>query len=62
MDLKMKNRGLYSGCLLANDILGGGYQGRINLNLREDKGYTYGAGSSLGVMTSTVAQLFERLC
>lgn len=28
-----------------NNILGGQFQSRINLNLREDKGYTYGAGS-----------------
>ncbi|MBG40302.1 MAG: peptidase M16 [Flavobacteriales bacterium] len=29
-----------------NSILGGGFSGRLNLNLREDKGYTYGARSS----------------
>lgn len=28
-----------------NTILGGGFSGRLNLNLREDKAYTYGAGS-----------------
>ncbi len=28
-----------------NAILGGQFSSRINLNLREDKGYTYGAGS-----------------
>jgi zinc protease len=28
-----------------NNILGGQFQSRINLNLREEKGYTYGAGS-----------------
>jgi zinc protease len=28
-----------------NYALGGGFTSRINLNLREDKGYTYGAGS-----------------
>lgn len=28
-----------------NAILGGGSTGRLNMNLREDKGYTYGAGS-----------------
>ena len=32
--------------LLIN-ILGGGFSGRLNLNLREDKGYTYGAYSSI---------------
>ena len=30
-----------------NTILGGSFTSRINKNLREDKGYTYGAGSSL---------------
>ncbi len=30
---------------LANFNLGGNFNSRINLNLREDKGYTYGAGS-----------------
>ena len=30
---------------IMNYILGGAFNGRINLNLREDKGYTYGAGS-----------------
>jgi len=28
-----------------NFVLGGAFNSRINLNLREDKGYTYGAGS-----------------
>lgn len=32
---------------VANHILGGGSSGRLFLNLREDKGYTYGAYSSL---------------
>jgi zinc protease len=30
-----------------NSVLGGGFSGRLNLNLREDKGYTYGAFSSI---------------
>jgi zinc protease len=30
---------------LMNEILGGQFSSRINLNLREDKGYTYGASS-----------------
>ncbi|MFC2151311.1 M16 family metallopeptidase [Bacteroidota bacterium] len=33
--------------ILANDILGGGSVANLYLNLREDKGYTYGAYSSL---------------
>jgi zinc protease len=28
---------------LAGQVLGGGFAGRINMNLREDKGYSYGA-------------------
>lgn len=30
-----------------NQILGGGFSARLNMNLREDKGYTYGSRSSL---------------
>ncbi len=29
-----------------SNVLGGGFTSRLNQNLREDKGYTYGAGSS----------------
>ncbi|MCF4100443.1 insulinase family protein [Gillisia sp. M10.2A] len=36
----------YFPVLVANQILGGGGEGRLFLNLREDKGYTYGAYSS----------------
>jgi len=35
----------YFPILLMNSVLGGGITGRISMNLREDKGYTYGAGS-----------------
>ncbi len=31
-----------------NNILGGEFTSRINMNLREDKGWSYGAGSSIG--------------
>ena len=37
----------YFAALMANNILGGG-EGYLFYNLREDKGYTYGAYSSLG--------------
>lgn len=37
----------YLAAKVANSILGGQFSSRINLNLREDKGYTYGAHSSL---------------
>ena len=32
----------------ANDILGGNFLSRINMNLRETKGWSYGAGSGVG--------------
>jgi predicted Zn-dependent peptidase len=32
----------------ANDILGGNFLSRINMNLRETKGWSYGAGSAVG--------------
>jgi zinc protease len=38
----------YFPLFVMNRILGGASGARINLNLREDKGYTYGAGSSFG--------------
>ncbi len=47
VNLKMKDDDFIS-ALLANQILGGGSDSRLNLNLREDKGYTYGAYTSLG--------------
>lgn len=47
VDLKMNDKDYYA-VLLANQILGGGGTGRLYKNLREDKGYTYGAYSSIG--------------
>ena len=38
----------YFAVLLADRVLGGGPSGRLFLNLREDKGYTYGAYSDFG--------------
>jgi len=38
----------YFAALIANQILGGGGEGRLFNNLREDKAYTYGAYSGLG--------------
>ncbi len=40
-----KSKDFYATSVL-NTILGGQFSSRINLNLREDKGYTYGAHSS----------------
>ncbi|MBQ4913093.1 insulinase family protein [Maribacter sp. MMG018] len=45
--LKMKDED-YLPTLIANQILGGGGEGRLFLNLREDKAYTYGSYSSIG--------------
>jgi len=35
----------YESLLVMNGILGGGFSSRINMNLREEHGYSYGAGS-----------------
>ncbi|MGI4736549.1 MAG: M16 family metallopeptidase [Janthinobacterium lividum] len=40
--------GDYYRAYLSNYLLGGAFNSRINLNLREDKGYTYGASSRYG--------------
>ncbi len=47
VELQMKDED-YLPALVANQILGGGGEGRLFLNLREDKGYTYGSYSSIG--------------
>lgn len=47
VNLKMADTD-YLPALVANQILGGGGEGRLFLNLREDKGYTYGSYSSIG--------------
>ncbi|MDR0786968.1 MAG: insulinase family protein, partial [Gemmatimonadota bacterium] len=41
-----RNHPDYLPILVMNAILGGQFSSRINLNLREDKGYTYGASSA----------------
>ncbi|WP_350286459.1 pitrilysin family protein [uncultured Croceitalea sp.] len=46
VNLKMNDND-YLSALVANQILGGGGEGRLFLNLREDKGYTYGSYSSI---------------
>ena len=55
VDLKMVDKD-YIPALIANQILGGGAEGRLFLNLREDKGYTYGSYSSIGNNKSTKAR------
>lgn len=46
VDLKMNNPD-YHAVLIANKILGGGFNSYLNMNLREKHGYTYGARSSI---------------
>ncbi len=42
--------------LMANSILGGGGEARLFLNLREDKGYTYGSYSKIGTNKRTATR------
>jgi len=56
-ELKMSNPDFFA-VKLTNYILGGGGEGRLFLNLREDKGYTYGSYSSIGTDEKT-ATLFK---
>lgn len=44
-NLKYDATGEYYRAVLTNFALGGGFNGRVNINLREDKGWTYGARS-----------------
>lgn len=46
-ELKMSDDD-YHAALVANYIFGGGFGSYLNMNLREQNGYTYGAGSGLG--------------
>ncbi|MFC4722729.1 M16 family metallopeptidase [Geojedonia litorea] len=46
IDLKMSDPDYHS-VLIANKILGGGFNSYLNMNLREAHGYTYGARSSI---------------
>ncbi|MGB1308388.1 MAG: M16 family metallopeptidase [Oceanihabitans sp.] len=47
VNLKMNDPD-YHAVLIANKILGGGFNSYLNMNLREKHGYTYGARSSVG--------------
>lgn len=47
IDLKMSDED-YFPVLVANQILGGSFGSYLNMNLREDKGYTYGARTNTG--------------
>ncbi|OIQ27750.1 MAG: peptidase M16 [Bacteroidetes bacterium MedPE-SWsnd-G2] len=47
VNLKMNDEDYHS-VLIANKILGGGFNSYLNMNLREEHGWTYGARSSVG--------------
>lgn len=47
VNLKMSDPD-YHAVLIANKILGGGFNSYLNMNLREEHGYTYGARSNVG--------------
>ncbi len=51
--VKQRNDQDFFAAKLANSILGGQFTSRINLNLREDKGYTYGAHSAISYNSRT---------
>ncbi len=46
----------YFPVLVTNQILGGSFGSYLNMNLREARGYTYGAGSSTGQSKHTAAR------
>ncbi len=43
-----RNHPDYYALVVANNILGGAFTSRLNMNLREDKGFTYGVRSGFG--------------
>lgn len=61
VDLK-KNDPDYLAAVMANEILGGGGEGRLFLNLREDKGYTYGSYSGIGYDKYAPSRFSYRQC
>ena len=52
-----RNNPDYYALTIANQILGGGGEARLFLNLREDKGYTYGSYSRFNINHKTKSQL-----
>lgn len=55
VELNIGDKDFFAATLM-NKILGSGFSSRLNQNLREDHGYTYGAGS--GILTSSVVGRF----
>jgi predicted Zn-dependent peptidase len=46
----------YFPVIVANQVLGGDFNSYLNMNLREDHGWTYGARSSIGINKYTVSK------
>jgi predicted Zn-dependent peptidase len=55
IDMEMKSPD-YHATLIANKILGGGFGSYLNMNLREEHGYTYGARSSFNTSKYSVSR------
>jgi zinc protease len=58
-DLRYDVTGNYYRATLSNYNLGGGFNSRLNINLREDKGWTYGARSSFNADKYTGGYTFS---
>ena len=58
VDLTLGDKDYYA-ALMANNILGGGGTARLFMNLREDKGYTYGSYSRLSQNKNKNAGIFR---
>ncbi len=58
VDLKLGDED-YFAVLIMNDILGGSFGSYLNMNLREDKGWTYGARSSVGTSRYPMSSRFS---
>lgn len=55
VELTMNDADYYA-VLIANKILGGGFNSYLNMNLREEHGYTYGARSGIGASRYKVSR------
>ena len=59
LDMPFDLTGEYYQCDLMNYVLGGNFNSRLNLNLREDKGWTYGARANFSGNRYSVEYTFS---
>ena len=59
LDLTYDPTGEYYQCVLMNYVLGANFNSRLNLNLREDKGWTYGARANFSGDKYSVSYTFS---